>query len=120
MPTAKSRVLPASAGLVAGALLTVTVYEGSVVLANDHGHVDVAAGSVGHVGGDQAPRVSATNEVRQAAILADERVGAPQATNAAPTTTHRATRTRTSMRPEWRRQPLPSPRRGQTCVPQIR
>lgn len=46
----------ALAGTMAGAVLMLTVHEGSVVLANDEGTVEVTAGQHAHVAGAAAPK----------------------------------------------------------------
>jgi len=67
----KKAMMAATAGALAATTILVSVYEGRVLLANEHGRVELAAGDRGSAPNADAPsRVSATEAAKKAAALA--------------------------------------------------
>jgi len=67
----RKAVMAAGAGALAATTILVSVYEGRVLLANEHGRVELAAGERGSAPGVSAPsRASATDAAKKAAALA--------------------------------------------------
>lgn len=69
MNTQKQRLRSMSLGAALAAVTVVTVYEGRVVLANDHGSTEVDAGHVAHADAAHAP--SSTRSRTPAAVATD-------------------------------------------------
>jgi hypothetical protein len=79
MGTQNPKWLHMGIGAVAASAVLVTVYEGKVLLANEHGQTAIAAGEQAAAGGDGAPAKVTVADARPAAAVAPALPGGPAA-----------------------------------------